>query len=807
MNPVIIDYYECFTELKNYVKGQKFNQCDITRDNNGTTIKFLPHEVFYIPYAGWSFDQELEISNWIDSFDNKAELDALIFGKDSTERIVSCEVNDSNTELFIEHPDRVEVKVIPNKYWILSSRAYGVGWMRMKGNLHYQYGKQYETQRSFYNDKKKLGKGDIFSVSDPKESAMILSGFTYYKGLKVQDVSVLSFDIESTGLNHDDTSKVLLISNTFRKNGQIIRKLFAYDEYDSEAGLFEAWCEWVREVNPSTIVGHNIFMYDLPYMAYCADQAGTSLRLGRNGSSLRISNYESDFRYDGSQAYKYKRCNIYGREIVDTMFLSMKYDFGRKYASYGLKYIVAFEGLEVKDRVFYDAGSIRENYTIPEEWEKIKQYAEHDADDSLALFDLMIPAYFYYSQSIPKPFQSVMYSASGSQINSFLIRSYIQNGYSLPQTSAPEPFEGAISMGNPGVYHNVFKVDVASLYPSIMLQYNVYDKDKDPQCNFSRMVNYFTEERLRNKKSGKETGDRYYKDLEQAQKIVINSAYGMLGAHGLLFNSPKNAALVTLKGREILQVAIDWATSNGFQIVNADTDSISFVNKNLFIDEEQRKDILVQINSLYPDKIRFEDDGYFKHVLVIKTKNYVLDNGKKITTKGSALKATTKEIALKEFINSTITHLFDEDFDSILNNYNNYVKEIFNIKDISRWVSRKTITEKVMKHERTTELKVFTALEESEEDHQVGDKIYCYFDKDKNLKLKDMWNNDHSTEALLKKLYDTVCVFDTVLDIDIFKKYHLKSHATKCVLSELLGNPVPEKVKRPRKKKELLLVS
>ena len=58
---------------------------------------------------------------------------------------------------------------------------------------------------------------------------------------------------------------------------------------------------------------------------------------------------------------------------------------------------------------------------------------------------------------------------------------------------------------------------------------------------------------------GKQTGDRYYKDLEQAQKIGINSAYGMLAAR-VNFNSPINAAFVTKKGREILGQAIEWAS-------------------------------------------------------------------------------------------------------------------------------------------------------------------------------------------------------------------------------------------------------
>lgn len=726
----------------------------------------------------------------------------LIHGKNSLERIVSCEVKDDVTEIFVEEKDgTVRSMLKPNRFWALAPIAYDHEFQKLQGRLYYNHIKVYDNREAFVEDAKRYSRKDIYTVWDEKESAMMLYGFTYYKGMKVDEVSVLAFDIESTSLEHTADAKVLLISNTFRRNGQIVRKLFAYDDYETEAGMFDAWCEWVREMNPSILIGHNIYMYDLPYINFCAERAGTQLNLGRDGSVIRFGNRPSKFRKDGSQFYEYMKCYIYGREIVDTMFLAYKYDVGRKYESYRLKSIIAAEGLEVKDRQFYDADQIRYRYKDKSEWEKIKKYAEHDADDAVALFDLMIPAYFYLTPSIPKSFQLMMTSASGSQINSFLVRSYLQDFHSVPKTTEGQAFEGAISIGNPGVYNNVFKVDVASLYPSIMLQYRVYDKFKDPEQHFIQMVDYFTEERLANKKRAKDTGDRYYKDLEQAQKIVINSAYGMMGAPGLNFNSPTNASFVTKKGREILQQSLDWATANGFQIVNADTDSISITRAGEPVGEEERKEILAAINAMYPDKIRFEDDGYYPNVVVIKAKNYALRDEKgKVKIKGSALKGTTKEKALQEFMKEVLNVLFQNDKQAVVQIYHKYVNEIYNLTDITRWVSKKTITEKVLNPERTNEQKVLDAIEGQE--LQEGDKIYVYFDMDGNLKLKEKWENDHDPEVLLKKLYNTLEIFDTVLDMNQFAKYHLKNHDIKCKLADLLGRPHPEKVKRTRKKKD-----
>lgn len=708
----------------------------------------------------------------------------LIFGKDLTSNIVSAEIDGCQIELFIEKDGIVSSKFIPHQYWILSPIQFNEHWKKLKGNLHYQYIRLFDTYDEFYKVKRLLKNHDIYFISDKKEAAMVLNGFSYFKNTKVDEVSILCFDIESTGIQHNSKSKVLLISNTFVKNGITTKRLFAYDDYDTEAGMFDDWCDWVHELNPSILAGHNIFGYDLPYLSFCAQRSGTDLYLGRDGSTIQYSRYTSKFRKDGSQDYDYTRAYIYGREIIDTMFLAYHFDFARTYQSYGLKQIIKQEGLEKEGRHFYDAGNIGKNYLNPVEWVKIKAYAEDDADDALALYKLMIPAYFYLTPSIPKSFQTINYSASGSQINSFLVRSYLQEGHSIPKATPTEKFEGAISDGWPGIYKNVFKLDVSSLYPSIMIEHNVYDKKKDPLGNFSKMVKYFTDERINNKKKSKETGDRYYKDLEQAEKIICNSAYGMLAAQ-LNFNSPVNAAFVTRIGREILTKAMDWAKVNGFTLVNVDTDSLSICYNNEFLSEEDRFNIKETINSLFPNTIRWEDDGYYISFLVLAAKNYVLYDGKKIKLKGSSLKSSKLEPFLKDFQKEIIDcFIFDKQND-IPKIYEKYIKDVFNVKDINKYCSKKTITEKVMNAERTTEKNILAAVEGI--DIQMGDKVFIYFTNDKIKKLKraELWNNDHNPIQLCKRVWETTNVFKNVLDIKIFPRFHLKK-AQKELLPKLL---------------------
>lgn len=702
--------------------------------------------------------------------------DPLIFGKNDSERIVSVEAIEGMLHVFRETPEgNVVDYFLPNKYWIVAESKLDKHFVKLKGDLYYKWGKQYQSKDKFMKERIYFKNYDIFSIYNSKEASMVNKGLTYFKGMQQKDVSILAFDIETTGLNRDNTSKVLLIANTFRKQGQTIRKMFAFDDYKSEAAMLGAWCAWVREVNPSIMCGHNIFVYDLPYLKHVADRYNIPLQLGRDGSDIRFDSFESRFRKDAAMFYHYNKCHIYGRELVDTMFLSVKYDIGRKYDSYGLKSIIKQENLEVANRVFYDAGNIRNTYQDPVEWAKIKQYAEHDGDDALALYDLMSPSFFYLCQAVPKPYQLLLESASGSQVNSVMIRAYLQQGHSLPKAEQSEEFEGAISFGNPGIYKNVFKVDVSSLYPSIMLQYNIHHPKKDPNQYFPKLVDAFTTRRLEHKKLAKETNDKYYDDLQNAEKIFINSAYGFLATKGLLFNYPEGAAQVTKMGREILQKSIDWATAKGFQIVNADTDSISFTNNGLPISKEERKVLLQDLNSQFPSKIRFEDDGYYSMICVMRAKNYILktEDGK-VKVKGSALKASTKEKALKEFINLIINEIATEQtgFRDI---YERYVDEALKVSDINRWASRKTVTSKVLNGTRSNETKILDAIKDSE--YVEGDRCYVYFAPDNTIKLAENFNGEYSKDTLLKKLFNTAKVFSDVLDVkELFPNYSLKKN-------------------------------
>ena len=719
--------------------------------------------------------------------------DPFIYGKDQTEKVVSVELNTDDTmTVYREGEAPIAMR---NEYYILYAEKENSNCFRLAGDLHYKWAQKF-TDAKEYQQAKGIAKGvgiDHYVVYNPKEAFLIKSGVTYYKGMHPKDVSVLSFDIETTGLD-PDTNKVLMISNTFRNGDKLDRRLFSIDEYKTEKEMIYAWTSYVNDCNPSILLGHNIFGFDLPFLKR---RLGKELPIGRMQREARTARYVSQLRKDGSQSYDYTNVLVPGREVIDTFFLAIKFDTARRYPSYGLKPIIEFEGLEREDRQHFDAseiGRIYKVFTDPylgsafrrnkvnEDWEKIKKYAEHDADDSLALFDLMIPAYFYYCQHIPKTMQQVVNSATGSQINSFMVRAYLSESHSIPKASEAVAYEGAISFGNPGIYKDVGKVDVASLYPSIILTEKIYDKYKDPKGYFLKMVDYFTTERLKNKELGKV--ERSYYNLEQAQKIVINSAYGFMGAPGLNFNSPANAAVVTRKGREILKKGIHYTESMGYKIVNADTDSFSFETGGMnYLGFKAFNEYL---NAQFEDGIRWEPDpirkkdetpGLYKKVVIVKAKNYILQDMSGYTQiKGSALKATMKEPALKEFIEDMINLILEDKQDELGNIYKDYAGYCcaVTVDTIAKWCSKKTVTKAVLNPKRTNEQRVWNAIQAGKKQVQEGDKIYVYFKSDTELALSETFDGTYSKKKLLGKLFKTAEIFKPILDMEKFPNLTLK---------------------------------
>jgi DNA polymerase elongation subunit (family B) len=225
--------------------------------------------------------------------------------------------------------------------------------------------------------------------------------------------------------------------------------------------------------------------------------------------------------------------------------------------------------------------------------------------------------------------------------------------------------------------------------------------------------------------------------------------------------------------------------NHDFILVNGDTDSISIAKPDgTPFNEDERRQLLNEINSLLPEQIKMDDDGYYESVVVIKTKNYALYDGKKTKIKGSGLKGSSKEPALREFMQKALRYLLDGEGHRLRGLYDEYAFEAMNIKDMKRWAARKTISAKILAQERTMEKKVYEAVKHLS--LQEGDRHYLYFKSDLTLKIADDFDGDYCKETMLKKLYLTLKIFQTVIDIEQFPNYSLKKN--KKLIEELCAS-------------------
>ena len=146
-----------------------------------------------------------------------------------------------------------------------------------------------------------------------------------------------------------------------------------------------------------------------------------------------------------------------------------------------------------------------------------------------------------------------------------------------------------------GVAHRVVKADVASLYPSLMREYRI-GPARDSLGAMLSMVDRLVEQRLAAKASARAaprgSAERFtFEAMSAAMKIVVNSAYGYLGAGGGLtrFADVHAANEVTRRGRETLNHLCTALAARGVTLLEADTDGVYFAVPKSWSEADERR--------------------------------------------------------------------------------------------------------------------------------------------------------------------------------------------------------------------------
>ncbi len=177
-------------------------------------------------------------------------------------------------------------------------------------------------------------------------------------------------------------------------------------------------------------------------------------------------------------------------------------------------------------------------------------------------------------------------------------------GSQAPRSAAvikDKKYRGAIVLQPPqGVFFNVIVLDFASLYPSVIRNWNLsYETVNNPYCtNYievpevghricsdrkgisSQLVGLLRDFRVKvykkkaKDKSLSEGERRWYETVQAAMKVYINASYGVFGNEGFALYSLPVAESVTAIGRSVLLDTLHKASELNLHILYGDTDSL-----------------------------------------------------------------------------------------------------------------------------------------------------------------------------------------------------------------------------------------
>jgi DNA polymerase I len=364
------------------------------------------------------------------------------------------------------------------------------------------------------------------------------------------------------------------------------RELLTLGE-ETDAGekrLLLEFNDLLREMDPDVVEGHNIFKFDLDYLRTRSKRHKVPCAWGRFGLTAEFRNSRMKV---AERWIDFSRCDMPGRTIIDTYLLVQLYDItAREMTAYGLKDAARYFGITPESgegRTYIDGAQIQHAFRATRA--EFLAYLADDLRETRGLADVLLPTYFEQARAFPILLQEAALRGTAGKVDLLFLEEYYHARASCPAPVDIEPFEGGFTRSfQDGVFRHVLHFDVASLYPSLLLQ-----MDRNPRSDtlgvFIPMLRRLREYRLRYKLLAKSAPTAAERDEAQARqatfKILINSFYGYLGFSGARFGDGELAAEVTRRGRELLQSLIEAFQKHGCTILEADTTAFIFRRRSI----------------------------------------------------------------------------------------------------------------------------------------------------------------------------------------------------------------------------------
>ena len=378
--------------------------------------------------------------------------------------------------------------------------------------------------------------------------------------------------------------------------------------FDSEREMLKNFLEWWVHHTPDILTGWNVNLYDVPYIARRLNRI-LGEKWMRSLSPWNRAN-EREIYVQGRKNYAY---DVSGINILDYLDLYRKFTYSNQ-ESYRLDHIAFVElGQRKLDHSEYE--NFKDFYT--RDWQKFIEYNIQDVElidrleDKMKLLELAITM----SYDAKVNFEDVY-----SQVRMWdtMIFNYLADKNIVPPPrkgeKKDEKYAGAyVKEPVPGKYDWVVSFDLNSLYPHLIMQYNISPETlwetRHPSANVEKLLNQevdlsgdfavcangaqyrkdkrgflpemmekiYTERVIYKKRMiqakkdyEKEPTKQLEKDIskfnniQMARKIQLNSAYGAVGNQYFRYYNLLNAEAITLSG----QVSIRWIENKMNQKMN-----------------------------------------------------------------------------------------------------------------------------------------------------------------------------------------------------------------------------------------------
>jgi DNA polymerase elongation subunit (family B) len=605
---------------------------------------------------------------------------------------------------------------------------------------------------------------DTYLALPAEEQYLVSTGRTYFRGLTFDDLRRLQFDLETTGLNPDH-SRMFMVSVRYPDGSTEV--LEAPSRGDAgEAELIRQLMLRIAEADPDVIENHNLHGFDLPFLDRRARGLGIPLKLGRTGPpGLRQRAARRGIAStDGNK--RRVRFIVPGRELIDTMDAVIAYDFStRSLPGHGLKAVARHLGFASPDREYIKGSQIYATYrTDPD---RVRRYATDDVIEVAHLSRMLGGAAFALAQMAPRRYERLSDAgAATGVIDPLLVRAYLRSETALPKHEASDgtPHSGAaLHLFASGVATRVVKVDVASLYPSLMRSFRI-GPSRDALGALLALVDGLVQRRLQAKADARAappgSAERHtHEALSAAMKIVVNSAYGYLAAGGDLtrFADVHAANEVTRRGRETLDLICRALAERGVTLLEADTDGVYFAVPESWTEEDERR-VVTEVADLLPPLVHLELEGRYAAMLSHEPKNYaLLGYDGTLVLRGVAFRSSRAEPFGETFLRRAIAKLLVGDVAGVHHVYVAMVDALRRRELSTREVSsRVRLTKSPARYlesrERRRELPYEAMLLSGRMTWSVGDRVRVYRTQGGGAGIVDL--DDPDAEAKDPRDYD-----------------------------------------------------